>query len=116
MNNFKELTEYKFKIQILIVLSYIYNKSLQLEIKKVMLLYMCCWSEHKKTMLLDFLGGPVVIPANVGDMGSVPGPGRSHMPRGNKAHVPQQLSLALELALQNKRSPCNEKLPHCHKE
>ena len=42
MNNFKELTEYKFKIQILIVLSYIYNKSLQLEIKKVMLLYMCC--------------------------------------------------------------------------
>ena len=26
-------------------------------------------------------------------MGSSPGPGRSHMPRSNKAHAPQQLSL-----------------------
>ena len=33
----------------------------------------------------DFLGGTVVKnpPAKVGDMGSVPGPGRSYMPRGN---------------------------------
>ena len=67
-------------------------------------------------MLLDFLGGPVVMSANVGDRGSIPGLGRSHMLWGSKAHVPQLLSLAVELALQNKRSPCKEKLPHCHKE
>ena len=32
-----------------------------------------------------FLGGTVVknLPANAGDMGSSPGPGRSHMPRSN---------------------------------
>ena len=34
---------------------------------------------------LDFLGGTVVKnpPANSGDMGSIPGLGRSHMPRSN---------------------------------
>ena len=33
----------------------------------------------------DFLGGAVVknLPANVGDMGLSPGPGRSHMPQSN---------------------------------
>ena len=33
----------------------------------------------------DFAGGTVVKnpPANAGDMGSIPGPGRSHMPRSN---------------------------------
>ena len=33
----------------------------------------------------DFPGGIVVKnpPANVGDMGSSPGPGRSHMPQSN---------------------------------
>ena len=32
-----------------------------------------------------FLGGPVVKnrPCNAGDMGSVPGPGRFHMPQSN---------------------------------
>ena len=35
--------------------------------------------------LLDFLGGPVVKnpPANAGDSGSIPGPGRFHMPWSN---------------------------------
>ena len=35
--------------------------------------------------LLDFPGGAVVKnpPASVGDTGSIPGPGRSHMPRSN---------------------------------
>ena len=35
--------------------------------------------------LLDFPGGTVVknLPANAGDVGSSPGPGRSHMPRSN---------------------------------
>ena len=31
-------------------------------------------------------------PANAGDMGSIPGPGRSHMPQSNWACVPQLLS------------------------
>ena len=33
----------------------------------------------------DFPGGTVVknLPANAGDTGSIPGPGRSHMPRCN---------------------------------
>ena len=33
------------------------------------------------------------LPANAGDAGSSPGPGRSHMPRSNKACAPQLLSL-----------------------
>ena len=31
--------------------------------------------------------------ASAGGMGSIPGPGRLQTPRGNKAHVPQLLSL-----------------------
>ena len=43
----------------------------------------------------DFPGGKVVKnpSANVGDTGSSPGLGRSHMPQGNYAHAPQLLSL-----------------------
>ena len=43
----------------------------------------------------DFPGGSVVKnpPANAGDTGSIPGPGRSHMPWSNSAHAPQLLSL-----------------------
>ena len=43
----------------------------------------------------DFPGGTVVKNplANAGDMGSSPGPGRSHMPQSNQARVPQLLSL-----------------------
>ena len=33
------------------------------------------------------------LPANAGDMGSSPGPGRSYMLQSNKAHAPQLLSL-----------------------
>ena len=42
-----------------------------------------------------FPGGAVVKnpPASVGDTGSSPGLGRSHMLRSNKAHAPQVLSL-----------------------
>ena len=38
-----------------------------------------------KRTLGDFLGGPAVKnpPANAGDVGSIPGPGRSHMLQGN---------------------------------
>ena len=40
-------------------------------------------------------GGAVVKnpPANSGDTGLSPGPGRSHMPRSNKAREPQLLNL-----------------------
>ena len=42
----------------------------------------------------DFPGGAVVgsPPADVGDTGSSPGPGGSHMPQGNWACEPQLLS------------------------
>ena len=38
-------------------------------------------------------GGPEVknLPANAGDMGSIPGLGRFHMPQGNQALAPQLL-------------------------
>ena len=55
--------------------------------------------EKKKLLKLsndqDFPGGAVVKnpPANAGDTGSSPGPGRSHIPRSNWARAPQLLSL-----------------------
>ena len=47
----------------------------------VFLLSMCIFKYAHE----DFPGGAVVKnpPANAGDMGSSPGPGRSHMPRSN---------------------------------
>ena len=41
--------------------------------------------KHLKTIFWGFPGGTVVKnpPANAGDTGSSPGPGRSHMPRSN---------------------------------
>ena len=45
--------------------------------------------------MMDFPSGTVVKnpPANAGDTGSSPGPGRSHMLRSNEARGPQLLSL-----------------------
>ena len=39
----------------------------------------------EKEKLRDFTGGSLVKnpPTKTGDTGSIPGPGRSHMPRGN---------------------------------
>ena len=69
------------------------------------------------------------LPANAGDMGSSPGPGRSHMLRSNEAHALQLLSLSsrarepqllkpahLEPVLRNKRSHRNEKPTHHNEE
>ena len=44
---------------------------------------------------MDFPGGTVVgnPPANAGDSGSSPGPGRSHVPQSDWAREPQLLSL-----------------------
>ena len=43
----------------------------------------------------DFSGGPVVKnpPVKAGDTGSIPVPGRPHVPQGNSALEPQLLSL-----------------------
>ena len=45
-------------------------------------------------------------PANAGDMGSIPGLGRSHMPRSNKARVPQLLSLRSRAREPQLLGPC----------
>ena len=49
---------------------------------------------NKKMPKRGFPGGAVVKnpPANAGDTGSSPGPGRSHMPQNNLAREPQLLS------------------------
>ena len=50
-------------------------------------------------------------PANAGDVGSSPGPGRSHMPRSSWARAPQLLSLrsgACEPQLLNPRATTTE--------
>ena len=65
------------------------------------------------------------LPDNAGDTGSIPAPGRSHVPQSHKAHVPQLLKLCrraqepqrlspltLEPALHNKRRHHNEKDTH----
>ena len=55
-----------------------------------------------------FPGGAVVKnpPANAGDTGSSPGPGRSHMPRGNYARALQLLSLRSRAHEPQLLSPC----------
>ena len=87
--------------------------------------------EKARNGFSDFPGDPVVknSPANAGDMGSIPGLGRFHMPEGNEAHGLQLLSpsswvcelqllkpLCLEPMLCNKRSHHNEKSMRHNKE
>ena len=57
-------------------------KSLEIDPQKYSQLI---FDKEAKVIQWDFPGGTVVKnpPANVGDMGSSPGPGRSHMPQGN---------------------------------
>ena len=51
--------------------------------------------EFKSQSGRDFPGGTVVKspPASAGDMDSIPGPGRSHMPLSSRTRAPQLLSL-----------------------
>ena len=68
--------------------------------------------EEVKLSLWDFSGGPVVknLPSNAGDMGLIPGPGRSHMSPDSLADVPQQLSLsaiATETHMPKAHTPCS---------
>ena len=55
-----------------------------------------------------FTGGAVVKnpPANAGDTGLSPGPGRSHMLRSNLARAPQLLSLCSRAHEPQLLSPC----------
>ena len=48
---------------------------------------------HQERDTEGFPNGSVVktLSANVGDMGSIPGPGRSHMLRDNEACMPHSL-------------------------
>ena len=53
------------------------------------------WSRRLLWAPLAFPGGSVVKnpPSSVGDTGSIPDPGRSHLPQSNKPCAPQLLSL-----------------------
>ena len=44
--------------------------------------------------------------ANTEGAGSIPDPGRSHMPWSNKAHVPQLLSLCSRARALQQEKPC----------
>ena len=68
------------------------SKLVTFKITFIKCLHAKCYARHldtdnKKVIFLvrDFPGGAVVKnpPANAGDMGSIAGPGRSHMPRSN---------------------------------
>ena len=61
-----------------------------------------------RMMKPDFPGGAVVksLPANAGDMGSIPAPGGYHMPRSNQARKPQLLSLRSRAREPQLLSPC----------
>ena len=66
-------------------------------------------------MRWDFPGGIIVknLPANAGDMGSIPGPGRSHMPQSNKAREPQLLS-SRATTTEVPRAPAPQQENHCN--
>ena len=68
---------------------------------------------HLKYTTQDLPGVPVVgsLPANAGDMGSVPGPERVHMPRSNQAHGPQLQSPLLKPVCPRARTMQQEKSP-----
>ena len=61
-----------------------------------------------KTIKKAFPDGSVVknLPANAGDMGSSPDPGRSHVSWGNEARGPQVLSLSSRAQEPQRLSPC----------
>ena len=66
------------------------------------------WSSGSyKANILDFPGGTVDKnpPANAGDTGSIPGPGRPHILQRNEAQVPLLLSLCARSAGTEARVP-----------
>ena len=64
---------------------------------------------HTETIRNELVKNP---PANAGGTGSILGLGRSHMPRGKEARLPQPPSSThREPVLPNKRHRCSEKPP-----
>ena len=63
-----------------------------------------------------FPSGSVVknLPANAGDMGSIPGLRRPHMSRSNKPACHDYWPCVLERVFCNKRRHCLEKATHCN--
>ena len=57
----------------------------------------------------DFSGGPVIkeLPANVGNAGSIPGPGRFHMPKSNWTVYHNCQACALESMSHTEPIDCN---------
>ena len=72
--------------------------------------YDWCICSFLKVNFGGFPGGLVVknLPCNAKDKGSIPGPGSSHMPRSNLAHVPQVLSQCSRA-----HEPQPTEPPHC---
>ena len=68
------------------------------------------WKEREG----GFPGGAVVenLPANAGDTGSSPGPGRSHMPQSGWAREPQLLSLRVWILCSATREAAIVRGPH----
>ena len=71
-----------------------------------------------RSCVSSFPGGSVDrnLPDNEGDMGSLPGPGRSHMPQSNEAHATATEPVCLKPVLHDKRSCCNDKAMPCSEE
>ena len=57
----------------------------------------------------DFPSGPVIknLSANAGDIGSIPGPGRSHMLQSSWAFLPQLLNLGAGPASSTPEAACS---------
>ena len=67
---------------------------------------------HMPQNYVDLSGSPVIknLPASAGDMGSVPGPGRSHMQGATKPVYHHHWAHSLEPMLCNQGSQHNEKI------
>ena len=77
----------------------------------------CILKPLKNTDAEDFPGGPVVKnpPANEGVVGSIPSPGRVHMPSAIKPTCHNYGSPHdLQPTLRKKRSHCKDKPVHCN--
>ena len=55
------------------------------QIQALSFLHSRVYTKQQKKNVRNFPGGPVIrnLPANSGDTGSIPGPGRVHVPQGN---------------------------------
>ena len=66
----------------------------------------------------DLSDVPVVwnLPANAGDTGLIPDPGRFHLPQQSLPAAASSKACALEPVVQNMKIHCSEKPAHCNKQ